>query len=107
MGNNFYGFLFVSSDYEASPFKEANQKGNIFYDFLFALSDYKTIPKEGLLVKERFNRENVFYDFLFAPPDDKTILKRGLLLKRKNLLLGEQILSFKGRPLLKREAKMK
>ena len=48
-----------------------------------------------------------YNDFLFAFPRYQNPSKIGSTPKGKNLLLGEQILSFKSLPLLKREAKWK
>ena len=41
-----------------------------------------------------FTKGDNFYDFLFAFLEDKALLKFGSTLEGKNLLLGEQILSF-------------
>ena len=41
------------------------------------------------------SKEDGFHDFLLTSLDDVALLKKGSTLKGKNLLLQEQILSFK------------
>ena len=62
-----------------------------------------------LYLSPNFTKGNNFHDFLFASLADIAFpkWKMGFTLKGKNLLLLEQILSFKSKPLLRREPKLK
>ena len=52
-----------------------------------------------------FYKGDNFHDYLFAFLHTKPLLKKGLLLKERICSQGEQILSFKSRPLFRRETK--
>ena len=53
-----------------------------------------------------FMKGDNFSDFLFALLAEEALPKKGSTLEGKNLLLKEQILSFKSLPSFRREAKM-
>ena len=64
---------------------------------MFVMMEDEALWKCGLLLKERICSQKS----KFFPVKSRPYWEMGSILKRKNLLLGERILSFKNRPIEK------